>query len=93
MKLSRERVGLLAKAIVEGLLREKLIASPQNKEELTRRVEAVITEELMVEDRLNAEVEKILKSYEGEIEKGNLDYRKMFQMVKSQLVKERGIVL
>jgi hypothetical protein len=93
MKLSRERVTFLAKSVVEGLLREKCVSNAEKTEELVRKVEGIIHEELMVEDRINAEVDRILKTHEGEIEKGNMDYRKMFQMVKTQLVKERGIVL
>jgi hypothetical protein len=93
MKLSRERVTFLAKAVTDGLLKEKCLEGAAKAEELVRKIDAIIYEELMVEDRLNAEVDRILKTHEGEIEKGNVDYRKMFQMVKNQLVKERGIVL
>ncbi len=52
-----------------------------------------ITEELLVEDRLNAEVRRMLKNYEKQIEEGQVDYQKMFQKVKQKLVQERGIIL
>jgi len=47
----------------------------------------------LVEDRLNAEVRKILKQYDAEFDSGRADYQKMFVMVKSKLVKERSIIL
>jgi uncharacterized protein len=50
-------------------------------------------EELMVEDRINDEVRQILKKFEPEIEKGRLDYRKLFDMTKQKLVRERNVIL
>ena len=47
----------------------------------------------MVEDRVNDEVREILKKFSSEIEKGRLDYRKVFEMTKKKIVEERGIVL
>jgi hypothetical protein len=39
------------------------------------------------------EVKEILKGYEAEMGEGNVDYRKMFLMVKKKLVQERGLIL
>jgi len=93
VRLSRERIERLAKIVMEGLLKSGLIVHSGGKEALLRNIEGIIEEEVAAEIRLNAEVEEILKSYQKEIEKGNVDYHKMFQMVKSQLVKKRGIIL
>jgi hypothetical protein len=38
-------------------------------------------------------VRQILKAYEQEIEQGHVDFQRMFTMVKSKLVRERGIIL
>jgi hypothetical protein len=38
-------------------------------------------------------VRQLLKAYEQQIEQGQVDYHKMFQMVKQKLVRERGIIL
>jgi hypothetical protein len=38
-------------------------------------------------------VRQMLKAYEQEIERGNVDYQKMFTMIKQKLVRERGIIL
>jgi hypothetical protein len=34
-----------------------------------------------------------MKAYEADIEKGHVDYQKMFTMIKSKLVRERGLIL
>ena len=47
----------------------------------------------MTEDRLNAEVRELLKKYEPEIEKGRLDFKKLFDMTKQKLIKERNLTL
>jgi hypothetical protein len=46
-----------------------------------------------VEDRLNEEVREFLKGHASEIEKGRLDYRRLFDLTKQKLVKERNLVL
>ena len=35
----------------------------------------------------------MLKQYDAEFNSGRADYQKMFTMVKSKLVKERGVIL
>ena len=62
-------------------------------EPVIQQVEAAITRELEVEDRLNADVREMLKQFEQEFTEGRADYQKMFSMVKKKLIKERDIVL
>ncbi len=56
-------------------------------------LEQAIIHELSVEDRVNAEVRQLLKAYAQQIDQGQVDYQKMFLMVKQKLVRERGIIL
>ena len=93
MRLTKERISSLSKSILDRLLKENLLEIHLPHEELVRKIDQVMTEELMVEDRLNDEVQEILKSYQTEIDKGNVDYHKMFLMIKNKLVKERGLIL
>lgn len=53
----------------------------------------VITENLMVEDRLNREVDDILRAHQDEMQHETVDYRRMFQLIKSKLARERGLIL
>ena len=53
----------------------------------------VIVDDLSVEDRLNEEVREILEQHQEKINRGNIDYHKMFLMIKRMLVQERGLVL
>ncbi len=62
-------------------------------EKFVAKTEEIITEELMVEDRLNDEVREILKKHSEDIERGRMDYRKLFDLTKQKLVRERNLVL
>jgi hypothetical protein len=93
MKLSKERIGILAKDIVKGLMNCHSIALDIPEVELAGRVAQIITEDFMLEDRLEAVVRQIMKSHEAELQKGNADFHKMFLMIKKKLARERGIIL
>lgn len=93
MRIPKSWVPLISKKIVENLTKKDLIESNIPLNELQKEIENLMLDELMVEDRLNEEVREILKKYDKEIEKGKLDYRKLFEMTKQKLVKERNIIL
>ncbi len=93
MRIPKSWVPVLAKEVMEELLRKESIKLNAPQEQVTGILEELILEELMVEDRLNDEVREILKKFDSEIEKGRLDYRRLFDMTKHKLVKERNIIL
>lgn len=93
MRVPKGLVPVLSKVIIEELLKREQIELAVPKEQAVTVLSGLILEELMVEDLLNAEVREMLKKYDSEIEKGRLDYRRLFEMTKQKLVKERNIVL
>ena len=93
MRLKKERITALAQTLVDQLTEQKAIRLETSKAETISSLEQLITEELMIEDRLDAEVRQILETYRVQIEKGQVDERKMFLMIKKQLAKDRGIIL
>jgi hypothetical protein len=60
---------------------------------LTVSLERVIVDELSVEDRINEEAKALMRQYESEIARGKMNEQQLFQMIKKQLVKEKGVVL
>lgn len=93
MRIPKGWVPDLSKKIVEDLLKNELIRLRDSKEQVVALLEESMLEELMVEDRLNDEIREMLKQYDAEIEKGHLDYRKLFDMTKHKLLKERNIII
>lgn len=93
MRIPKTWVPVLAKEVMEELLRKESVKLNAPQEQVTSMIEELILEELTVEDRLNDEVREILKKFDSEIEQGRLDYRRLFDMTKHKLVKERDIIL
>ncbi len=93
MKVTEERIHVLATTIVERLQEQGLLEIAGSKERLIHAVREAMTDELSVEDRLHEEIRSLLKHYDTEFRSGRSDYQKMFAMVKNKLVKERGLIL
>jgi hypothetical protein len=93
MRVPKSWVPLLAKKIVDNLTSKDFVKPVIPPAQLLSGAEEIIQEELAVEDRLNEEVREILKGHASEIEKGRLDYRRLFELTKQKLVKERNLIL
>lgn len=89
----RGRIELMAKAVVQRLLAARAIAATGVEAALTAHVVEVIEQELSVEDRLNQEARELMRQYERQIEDGQVDYQRMFTMIKRQLAKDRGVII
>ena len=87
MRLTSDEIEFIARKIVKTLVAEgKLELDSQ-----TRVIEAVvrvITDELMVEDRLNEEVREVLIQHASEMERSNITYTEMFKMLKKKMARE-----
>ncbi len=93
MRLTKERIHQIANSLAEHLFSGEMLSITLSQNQLSTKIKQIITDELMIEDRLNDEVHELLKAYESQIEKNQVDYHKMFLMVKRQLAKERGVIL
>ncbi|MEW6409521.1 MAG: DUF507 family protein [Nitrospirota bacterium] len=93
MRLPKEWRGEISKRIIEDLIEREFVRLKIPKENAIKIVDEIITEELLLEDKLNEEIKDLLKQYESEIEKNKLDYRKLFELTKQRLAKERNIIL
>ena len=93
MKLSKERVAGLAVLLVEKLTANGMIEPMGERKALTASLERVITDELSVEDKINAEAKTLMRKYEAEIARGQMNEQQLFTMIKKQLVKDKGVIL
>jgi hypothetical protein len=93
MRIPKSWIPVIAARITETLLKDELIVPDVDPKKLAAEVEMLVTQELEVEDRINDEVREILKKFDKEIESGRLDYRKLFDMTKQKLIRERNIVV
>ncbi len=93
MRLSKDRVHHMAESVVAHLQQDGQVEVTGDRKSFVESLAQVITAELSIEDALNAEVRQMLKAYEKQIEQGQVDYQRMFTMIKTKLVRERGLIL
>lgn len=93
MRLQKEMIERISAKVVDRLVRREIIECLGSEEALRTRIAHIIEEDLQVEDRLNEEVKDILRSHQDEMDKDNVDYSRMFTMVKTKLARERNLVL
>jgi hypothetical protein len=93
VRLSKEMVKHIADAIARNLESKGLARYDVSKDAISTKIAETITADMIAEDKLNEEVKKLLAAHETEISKGQMDYRKVFELTKQKLAKERGIVL
>jgi len=93
MRIPKGWIPVLSEKIIKGLCEKKLIELKLPKDEIIKLTDELIFDELTAEDRINKEVRELLRKYDVEIEKGRLDYHKLFELTKQKLVKERNIIL
>ena len=93
MRLSKDMIKYLSDAIAANLETKELAEYEVTREAISAKIAEVITANMLAEDKLNKDVEKLLVAHEAEIAKENMDYRKLFDLTKQKLAKDRGIVL
>ena len=93
MRLPKELITHIANAIATNLESKELVKYAVSKNTIAAMIADVITRNMLEEEKLNDDVKKMLAVHEAEIAKGMMDYRKVFELTKQKLAKERGIVL
>ncbi len=93
MKLNRKQVDNISFLILERLKKEGLIIFKAPEETVLERINRAITDDLRKEEELDREVESLIEAHSGSLAADGVDYRKMFNMIKHRLVREREIIL
>ena len=92
MRLTKEFIEKISKRIIKSLLSKNLIIWESSHDKLESIISGIIVNDLMVEDYLNEEVKELLDSRTDEYERSMMDYGRVFQLVKSKLARERGLI-
>jgi hypothetical protein len=93
MKLSPEKIEMLAAGIVDQLAEIDGVLFQGSDSDLRLAINQIITDELMVEERLDAEIHKMLQAYKYEITMGRMNYDELYRKMRSRLIAERKIIL
>jgi hypothetical protein len=90
MLLAREFVAYLSRQLVKKLTPQVIETS--NPQAVAELITNVITEELMIEDRLNDEVREILGQYSDYMRREGVSYQEMFRRIKNTLIAQRKVI-
>jgi hypothetical protein len=93
MRLSPEKIEHLAEQLVDLLAETDGVLFQGDDAELKRAIREIITDELLVEERLDAEVHRMLQAYKYEITMGRMSYDDLYRKLRNRLIAERKIVL
>ncbi len=93
MKLSPAKVEQLAADLIDHLAEIDGVMFRADDGRLRVAAAQIITDELLVEEQLDAEIHKMLQAYKYEITMGRMSYDDLFKKTKSKLVRDRKIVL
>lgn len=90
MLIPKEFVSYLARQLTAKLPASLIeISSPDG---VVALIDAIILDELTVEDRLNEEVRGILEEYSVYMSNNGISYSEMFRKIKNQMLQQRKIV-
>jgi len=92
MRLTEAKIRYLARRVATELNQRDDVETIAAPEIVEAEIGRVIRENLMAEDALDRDVEKVIERYRREIAGGNMDVELLRQKIKKQLAKERGIV-
>jgi hypothetical protein len=93
VRLRQEEIDYVSWKILRRLKEDEVIDIMGEDEPVVERLRHALAENLSAEDQLNREVDDILRGHLKEIQRDSVDYRRMFQMVKTKLARERNLVI
>jgi hypothetical protein len=92
MLINRDFVGHMAAEVIKKLGEGELV-EVKNSAALTQRVRQAMMDEITVEDRISEEARQILTQHQDQMRSTGVSYQEMFKKVKSQLARDRKLVL
>lgn len=93
MKLSPAKIEQLANSLLDELAEIEGVLFQGTDSELRLAMREIIADELMLEERLDAEIHKMLQAFKYEITMNRMSYDELFRKTKKRLIQERKIVL
>jgi hypothetical protein len=93
MRLSEERIAHLARAIANGLLDDELIDLEIDEAKFVQLIDALIVQDLKIEDVIDEEATAWLKKHRPLIEEGSTEWEIQMERVKEDLAVSRGYVI
>ena len=92
MRLSEERIAVLARLISDRLLDEELIDLEISEDRFVFLIENLITRDLQIEDEIDEEATNFLLQHKPNLEEGSTEWEVEMERKKEELSIARGYV-
>lgn len=93
MKLTEKQIDKVSALVLNGLKKNEFATFIKKEDVIRQGIKEVITKNIRDEVLLDEEVKNLMEAYSSQIEKGEVDSRKAFSMIKNKLAKEKEFVL
>lgn len=93
MKIKEEQLQKLAELIYEKLAKDKLITILSDRQTIVDKAAGILIADAKKEQEINDEAEAMMDKFKKQVESGEVDYQKMFQMIKKQLIKDKNFII
>ncbi len=93
MRLSTAKIEQLAAELIDQLAEVDGVLFRGDDGQLRVAAAQIMEDELAAEERLDAEIHKLLQVYKYEITMGRMSYDDLFKKTKQRLIRERRIII
>ena len=93
MRLSEERIEVIAGRLADRLLDEELVDITLTERAFLDQLEIWLTQDLEIEEEINEAAVKRLESYSRKIEHGSDEWEALLEKAKEELARARGYVI
>jgi hypothetical protein len=93
VRLTEERIEVLAGRLADRLLDEELVDITISERAFMDLIETWITKDLEIEEEINEAAVERLRSYSRRIEEGSGEWETLLDQAKEELARSRGYVI
>ena len=93
MKLEERQIHHVCEKILRGLKEKDLIVFKSEESVVLKRLIAEFEKNLKEEDLIETQVKKLLHEHESEVKGSEMNYSKLFNMMKNKIARDRGFIL
>lgn len=92
MKLKPAQIKKLARLILDKLEQQNLINIRTTRDQITQKIESILLADVQMEDEIEKEARAMMEKYRAQVQSGEIDYQKMYGMVKKELMKKKKFI-
>ncbi len=93
MRLRKDQIENLSKRILNRMQSQSLAQLKTSEEKILEKIQAVITQNLADEQKLETEVDQLLAQFRSQIRSGQINEAELFLKMKKELAKKKKFVL